>query len=298
METLNSCPICGHEQLAAFLICKDHYVSQEEFHIVSCKACGFKFTNPRPTNVEIGSYYKAENYISHSDSQKGLVNKAYHLVRRYTLVKKLQLILSNKKKPNAISLLDIGCGTGAFLDVCKRAGVNCMGIEPDADARDLAEKKHGLKVGAPESINSITPSSLDVVTMWHVLEHVHELQGTIQKIKELLKPYGRAFVAVPNCTSYDAKHYEKFWAAYDLPRHLYHFSPDDIRRICAQHDLELAQILPMRFDSFYVSMMSEKYMTGNSNYLRAIWIGLKSNFAAIKSGKQFSSQIYIIQKRA
>lgn len=299
MEILKNCPICNSVEQAEFLTCIDHTQSKKEFTIVQCKSCGFKFTNPRPDTTEIGSYYKAEEYISHSDTTKGLMNSLYHLVRKYTLAKKLQLAarlcgIPSTKNPK--SLLDIGCGTGAFLKTCYDAGFKCIGIEPDADVRRSAINNYKIDVRSESELNTLQIESFDIITMWHVLEHVHNLNARIIKIKELLKPYGRAIVAVPNCNSLDAKHYGNKWAAYDVPRHLYHFTPKDITTLFEKHGMKVIETLPMRFDSFYVSMLSEKYKTGDVKYIQAIFQGILSNVSAIKSGLEFSSQIYIIKK--
>ncbi len=300
METLSHCPICNSTDFDQFLTCTDYTVSHKEFSIDQCRSCGFRFTNPRPSANELGSYYKAEEYISHSDSKKGLVNRLYHLVRRYTLIKKLQLIVrlagvklsASKQK----QLLDIGCGTGAFLDICKRAGFTCKGIEPDGDAREHSIKTYDLDVKDEPELDNLPKASFEIITLWHVLEHVPLLNDRILQIKQLMNQSGRVIVAVPNCSSFDAKHYNKYWAAYDLPRHLYHFTPKDIISIFEKNEMKVEQILPMRFDSFYVSMLSEKYKTGRTNYLKALIIGLISNVSAIKTGREFSSQIYVIKK--
>jgi len=300
MEIINTCPVCSSDTFETYLICTDHTVSKKEFTIVKCKSCGFKYTNPRPSEIELGGYYKSDEYISHSDIQKGLVNRLYHFVRKYTLIKKLQLVArltAAVMDNNSKNILDIGCGTGAFLDVCNKAGFNCLGIEPDPDARKIALNKYGVKVMGEEELMNLPNETFDLITLWHVLEHVPRLNERIEKIKVLLKPMGRVIVAVPNCSSYDAKYYKHFWAAYDVPRHLYHFTPEDISRLFVKNGMKVEQCLPMRFDSFYVSMLSEKYKTGKSNFIKAIWIGFKSNFLAIRSGgKQFSSQIYVISK--
>ncbi|MBI2272005.1 MAG: methyltransferase domain-containing protein [Bacteroidetes bacterium] len=299
MEILKTCPICNSAEYTEFLTCTDYTQSKKEFTIVQCKSCGFKFTNPRPDTTEIGSYYKSEEYISHSDTTKGLINRLYHLVRKYTLAKKLQLVVRLCGSPSAKdqkSLLDIGCGTGAFLKICNDAGFKCIGIEPDVDARKLAINNYKLDVRSESELNTLQIESFDIITMWHVLEHVHDLNGRIIKIKDLLKPGGWAIIAVPNCNSLDAKHYGKEWAAYDVPRHLYHFTPKDINELFKKYGMKVIETFPMRFDSFYVSMLSEKYKTGAVNYLRAICQGALSNISAIRSGHEFSSQIYIIRK--
>lgn len=293
MEILSNCPVCNSLNFKPFLICKDNTVSRETFNIIECVSCGFKFTNPRPEENKLGDYYKSEEYVSHSNTNKGLINTAYQMVRKYTLLKKLQLISKFYKTGK---ILDIGCGTGEFLKTFKDAKWQTLGIEPSADVRKMAIEKYGLDVKEEAEIKNLEASGFDVITMWHVLEHVPHLNDRIEDLKRLIKPNGVIVIAVPNCTSLDAKIYAENWAAYDVPRHLYHFSPKDIETVFKNHELKVFRILPMIFDSFYVSMLSEKYRSGKSNIIRAIWNGFRSNLAALKYGKTYSSQIYLIRK--
>lgn len=293
METVSACPICNSSQTKLFLTCKDNTVSRETFKIVECVECGFKYTNPRPEEDKLGAYYQSEDYVSHSNTNKGLINSAYQMVRKYTLLKKLQLVSKFYKTGK---ILDIGCGTGEFLKTFKDAKWETMGVEPSADVRKMAVEKHGLDVREESELKKIPEAGFDVITMWHVLEHVPHLNDRIEDLKRLIKPNGLIVIAVPNCTSLDAKIYKESWAAYDVPRHLYHFSPKDIETVFKNHDLKVFRVLPMIFDSFYVSMLSEKYLTGKSNTIRAVWNGFRSNFSALKTGKTYSSQIYLIRK--
>lgn len=293
MERIEKCPVCDSGEFMAFLNCKDYTVSRETFSIVECSSCNFKFTNPRPPIEKLGEYYKSEEYISHSNTSKGFINSIYQSVRKYTLLKKLQLISKFYKTGN---LLDIGSGTGEFLNTCKNAKWNVLGIEPDERARKLSTENYSINVKPEEDIDHLLTGSFDVITMWHVLEHVPLLNKRIEDLKRLIKPNGIIIIAVPNCNSLDAKIYKEDWAAYDLPRHLYHFTPKDIEKLFKKHDLKLVNTLPMIFDSFYVSMLSEKNRTGKINLLRSMWNGLRSNLNALKTGKTYSSQIYIIRK--
>lgn len=293
MEKLEHCPICNTSQFSPFLACVDHTVSRETFQIVECNSCGFKFTNPRPEGSVLGNYYKSENYVSHSNTKKGFINSTYQSVRKYTLLKKLQLISKYFKTGK---ILDIGCGTGEFLNTCKSAKWETFGIEPDEDARKMAIQNFGLNVQAESELNNFPDASFDVISMWHVLEHVPKLNERIEDLKRLIKPNGIIIIAVPNCSSLDAKSYKEEWAAYDVPRHLYHFTPKDIDTLFKKHQLTTFKILPMIFDSFYVSMLSEKIKTGKTNIIRSTWNGFRSNLAAIKTGKTYSSQIYLIRK--
>ncbi len=293
MERINNCPICNSSQTKLFLVCKDNTVSRETFNIVECISCGFKFTNPRPEAEKLGAYYKSEEYVAHSNTNKGFINSVYQLVRKYTLLKKLKLISEFYKTGK---ILDIGCGTGEFLKTFNDAKWDTLGIEPSADVRKIVIENNGLDVRDEEEIKNLETESFDVITMWHVLEHVPQLNDRIEDLKRLLKPKGILVIAVPNCNSLDAKIYAENWAAFDVPRHLYHFNPNDVDTLFKNHELNVFRVLPMIFDSFYVSMLSEKCKSGKSNIIRAVWNGFRSNFAALKSGKTYSSQIYLIKK--
>jgi len=291
MESIQNCPVCGAYQFEDYLQCIDYTVSRETFTIQSCQSCGFLFTNPRPAESEMGRYYKAEAYISHTDSSKGLINKIYKQVRSITLNQKFSLIkpfLTNNR------LLDVGAGTGAFLDFCKTKGVDVSGVEPDEDARGVAKLNYDLKLDAESAMGTFQDEQFSVITLWHVLEHVANLNERIIELKRVLSRDGRIFIAVPNHTSHDARHYRKHWAAYDVPRHLYHFDEDTIRQLFRKHGLELEKTLPMKFDSTYVSLLSEKYKTGRTNFLSGVFHGVFSNLTA--KPNTWSSQIYVFKK--
>lgn len=294
LKVYEECPICEGQQNKTTLSCLDHTVSQEEFNISECSNCGFWFSNPIPKEEKIGAYYQSEDYISHSNTSKDLISKIYKTVREYTIQKKLKLVKSYSESGK---LLDIGCGTGEFLSACKKGGYDCLGIEPDNGARSMAINNHGLEVKEEEALSQIKENSIDVVSMWHVLEHVYHLQERVSTIKRILSKNGTVIIAVPNRTSFDAKYYNENWAAYDLPRHLYHFREKDIETLFNQHDLKLVKTMPMLFDSFYVSLLSEKYRSSSFHLLRAFSIGLISNLKAkFKKSGSFSSQIYILKK--
>jgi|SRR6185312_6993591 len=294
METLTHCPICQSASLNAFIACKDYTVSKDTFHIVQCASCGFRFTNPRPEEVEAGRYYQSEDYISHSDTRKGLINNLYHYARKFTLKKKLKLVTSVSSKKQG-SLLDLGCGTGAFLNTCKESGWQVQGIEPSADAREFAQTNYGLSLNDVNTWEKITGDSLDVVTAWHVLEHVYKLQDEILQVKRALKSDGTFVVALPNCSSADAQFYGPHWAAYDVPRHIWHFTPADVKRFFEKQGFLLQSVLPMPWDAYYICMLSEKYKMGSVNYGRALVHGWASNNNAKKDANTWSSQIYILK---
>ena len=295
MVTYTSCPVCKSNELVEVFLVKDYTVSGEYFSIEKCKTCTLLFTQNVAEQNEIGRYYASENYISHSDTQAGLVNKLYHLIRKKTLQSKKRLIEGETKKSNG-NILDIGCGTGAFLHTMKTGGWKITGLEPDENAREKAKILYGIEPQPSNNIFNLPDNSYDAITMWHVLEHVHQLHEYIGQLKNMLTDKGKIFIAVPNYTSYDAQHYGEFWAAYDVPRHLYHFSPAGMKRLVEQHGLTIKKIKPMWFDSFYVSMLSEKYKSGKGNLIKAFLMGFISNIKTLFNPDKCSSLIYIIEK--
>jgi 2-polyprenyl-3-methyl-5-hydroxy-6-metoxy-1,4-benzoquinol methylase len=291
----SQCPVCGSLNIAAALTAKDHTVSQQDFSIWHCSNCTARFTQDVPEQNAIGAYYQSDNYISHSDTKKGIVNSLYHLVRKRTLNAKLKLI-TNEVGMMKGALLDIGCGTGAFLNTMKTAGWGITGLEPDDTARTKAKELYGIEPQSPEKLFALQAGAYHAITMWHVLEHVHELHAYIKQLHELLTPKGKIFIAVPNYTSKDADIYKENWAAYDVPRHLYHFSPQSMEQLLITYNLKLTAIKPMWYDSFYVSMLSEKYKNGKGNLIKAFWNGLRSNIKTMGDSSKCSSVIYIIEK--
>ncbi|QKZ15649.1 methyltransferase domain-containing protein [Spirosoma sp. KUDC1026] len=292
METIAVCPVCDTNQFTNVLTCKDYLVSSQNFTIQQCNKCGFKFTNPRPDASTIGSYYKSDQYVSHNDTGGGLINSVYRLVRNYTLRGKVNLI--NKLTGRVGEVLDIGCGTGSFLLACQQAGWNITGVEPDTDARKVAEEK--LSMPVEESIEMVeAKQNFDVISMWHVLEHMPDLNKVVSQLYSLLSNEGTVIIAVPNCASYDADYYKSYWAAYDVPRHFYHFTPDTITALFKKHGFTLTDQKQMPFDAFYISMLSSKYRTGKTNYVESMRVGLTSNSKASKTG-QSSSITYVFKK--
>ncbi|MEO6613376.1 MAG: class I SAM-dependent methyltransferase [Chitinophagaceae bacterium] len=291
----SNCPVCGSPEIKTILSATDHTVSGEVFPIAECGSCSLRFTQDIPDAASIGPYYKSENYISHTNSSKGLINRLYQSVRRRTLQQKRRLVETATHITRG-NLLDVGSGTGAFVHTMKQAGWQVTGLEPDPDARLVA--KQSFQVGLDDSnrIYQLPAASFDAVTLWHVLEHVHDLQGYLAQLKNLLKEDGRLFIAVPNYTSKDAAVYKQDWAAWDVPRHLYHFSPQSMKTLVEKHGLKIVSYKPMWFDSFYVSMLSSKYKNGKTNLVASFFNGLRSNMKAIGKVQRCSSVIYIIGK--
>lgn len=280
------------EKKPIFIEVKDHSVSGERFQLLYDEQLEMLETFPKPALDKLPEYYQSEDYISHTDSKRNLLEKVYHLVRDIALKRKLYLInkVSNKGK----HLLDIGCGTGEFLQTAKKNNWTVVGIEPNKIARQLANQKTNNKVFESTNFAELEPESFDVITLWHVLEHLPNLDDQISLFKKFLKPNGTLFIAVPNYKSFDASYYKEFWAAFDAPRHLWHFSKNSIAVLMSRQSLVIKQILPMKFDAYYVSLLSEKYRNGQMNPIKAFWMGWRSNFKASRSG-EYSSLIYVIE---
>jgi len=278
-----------YQNLEPYLVCKDYTVSLEEYQVMFNKEFDMLVTIPVPKNIS--DYYKSEDYISHTDSKKSLFDKVYQAVKNITLKRKLKLINSFNTKSKKV--LDVGAGTGDFLKVCKMNSWEIFGSEPDSGARNIAAKKG---VNLEKDLSKFQNQQFDVITLWHVLEHVENLQEYITTLKSLLTENGRLIIAVPNFKSYDAIKYKEFWAAFDVPRHLWHFSKTSISKLFSYENMKVEKILPMKFDAYYVVLLSEKYKHKKSKPFSAFINGFKSNFKA-KSTKEYSSLIYVLKKQ-
>ena len=291
VETISICPLCNSTSLEKFLEAKDYTSSKETFTIVKCINCEFTLTNPRPPGTEIGKYYLSDKYISHTGAGKTIFDKVYLTARNFTLKWKFELLNKYQKSGN---LLDFGCGTGEFLAHCQRRKWNITGVEPSENARVKASQNIGKPVAS--NLNEVDNERFDAITLWHVLEHLHELESDLRKIVALLKKDGTIFIAVPNHQSPDAKHYKRFWAGYDVPRHLWHFSKDTMNQMFEKVGLQIIEIKPMKLDAFYVSLLSEAYQNPQASKLSNGWNaflqGVKSNRAA-KVNNNYSSLVYI-----
>jgi 2-polyprenyl-3-methyl-5-hydroxy-6-metoxy-1,4-benzoquinol methylase len=274
-----------------FLTVKDYSVSKETFDLYYDETLDMLITHPQPSLENLGKYYESEDYISHTDNKRSLFEKLYHFIKSIALKNKLNLI--NSFQPKKGRILDIGAGTGDFLSVAKNDGWQTIGVEPSDRAKAIAKNKGVSFVSATSELEN---HSFDVISMWHVLEHVPDLDKQIKELKRLLKPTGTLIIAVPNFKSFDAQHYGKFWAAYDVPIHFWHFSKTAIKLLFENEGMKLEKVLPMKFDSFYVSLLSEKYKSGKMNFVSAFFRGLQSNWKA-KENFEYSSHIYILKNK-
>jgi len=290
----SACPVCGSPAITDKFTVRDYTVTNKEFPVAECNECTLRFTQDIPDAEAIAAYYESENYISHTDTSRGLINNIYKIVRKRTLRQKRKLIEQVTGKESG-DLLDYGSGTGAFLNEMEVAGWRGTGLEPDNGARKVANDLYGLLLRDTDELFDL-PGRYDIITLWHVLEHVHELHATMAQLKKLLAEKGRLLIAVPNYTCYDEKAYDGYWAAYDVPRHLYHFSPRSMQVLMEKNGLNIITCKPLWFDSFYISLLSSKYKKGKPQLIPAFFNGLRSNIKAMGNVKKCSSVIYIIGK--
>ena len=291
MESLDQCPVCGNTEFKTALKCPDHFLTREIFQIQSCTNCKLLITNPRPDVKNSVKYYKSDSYVSHSNSSATIFNRIYKTVRNITLKRKLKMIERFSFKGN---LLDYGCGTGHFISLARQKGWQVHGVEPDDTARTHLSKDIANQV-VPDYAMLPADQKFNVITLFHVLEHVHALDETLRALLDKLDKNGVLFLALPNHLSDDAHRYAEYWAGYDVPRHLYHFNQRSVFQLSKKYGLNIVSTIPMVFDSYYVSMLSEKYQGNKFSFLRGLLNGYRSNRKAKKT-KEYSSLIYVLTK--
>ena len=286
------CPWCGSEKSHLHLQLKDYFLTQEDFKIVECEECHLLYTTPRPDAGEIGKYYQSKNYYSHQENKKGFIPKLYEAVKKVNIKHKFKIATQGL---NTGKMLEIGCGVGDFLHYAEQNGWECYGAEPSEDALKILQSKTNANVVKPEEIEEFPDASFDLICLWHVLEHVDNLKWQIDQLKRLVKPNGRIVIALPNYQSYDACYYRDKWAAYDVPRHLNHFSDVFMRNELTDNNMRYVKSEKLVWDSYYISYLSEQYCHHNLALIRGAWRGMVSNLKAFKSG-QYSSLVYVFKK--
>lgn len=289
----NKCPWCGSDKAQINLWLKDDFLSKEDFHICECLNCGLLYTMPRPSKEKIGEYYKSEEYYSHQENKKGFIPRLYENVKKVNLKHKYELAT---KGLTTGKLLDIGCGVGDFLHTAEAHGWQCTGVEPSEEAKAIARQRTQAKLMSSEDQEQLPDASFDVITMWHVLEHVDDLRWQVTQLQRLIKPNGRIVIALPNYKSYDGQFYKEHWAAYDVPRHLSHFNRTTIAKILKTNDLKLIKTDKLKWDAYYISYMSEQYKIHKLPLVKGVYRGWLSNMKARRSG-EWSSVVYIFEKK-
>lgn len=289
----NKCPWCGSDKAQINLWLRDEFLTKEDFHICECLNCGLLYTMPRPSKDKIGAYYKSEEYYSHQENTKGFIPKVYERVKKTNLKHKYKLATNGL---NVGKLLDIGCGVGDFLHTAEMHGWKCTGVEPSEDAKAIAQKRMQGEIFSSEELENMPDGCFDLITMWHVLEHVDDLKWQVEQLRRLVKPDGRIVIALPNYKSYDGQYYKELWAAYDVPRHLNHFNKTTLAKIFKTSGLELIKMDKLKWDAYYISYMSEQYKLHSLPLVRGIYRGWISNCRARRSG-EWSSLVYVFEKK-
>ena len=297
MIHLSKCLICDSENISNYLECRDHFLSGEIFELYLCGTCGFLFTQHHPSEKESAGYYDSDEYASHNSGSTGFFNTIYRLARKIMLAGKRRLVFRTTGMKSG-RLLDIGSGSGHFLSEMKNAGWDVRGIEISDKARSISEKLFSLNVIHPGSTVSLKSGTYDCITLWHVLEHFHDPFRYAGEIKRLLKEDGICIAALPNASSYDARHYSGSWAAYDVPRHLWHFSPDTFRLFSEKAGLRLQKIIALPPDVFYISMLSEKYKGSGMYFIKGLLWGSWFSFLSLFRKHRSSSLVYILENKS
>lgn len=291
---ISECFACMGNEFQKDLALKDYFLSGEEFSLIKCSMCGLLYTWPVPGPDTIETYYESKDYISHNARSFSLETFIYRQARFFALKNKLAMIRKYVKQG---LILDIGAGTGEFLNHCKKNGWQVYGIEPNAAARKIAFDLYGIQLMEPELTDNYEKEHCDVITMWHVLEHVYDPLHQLNLNHSLLKPGGLLVLALPDHNSWDAQHYGKFWAAWDVPRHLFHFTEESIKFLAQRSGFHMLEKHPLKLDAYYISLLSEKYVHGKTNFIKAFFKGYQSNLLAKKGNFGYSSQVYLLQRK-
>lgn len=265
------------------ITCIDHLVTGDSFVLEPHGGYDILQTTPQPKQNE--KYYDHPNYISHKTKGKSIFFIAYSQFRQWNHSYKIKII--NKHTESKGKLLDFGAGTGSFVEYANKHNWQAEGYEPNS-------KAHGPKIKYRSKWSNSKP--YDVITAWHVVEHLPDPRAFFEKSLKSLNDNGKFFVALPNYKSWDAKKYGAMWAGYDVPRHLWHFSPKGFISMVRDCGLEIENTYPLRLDAYYVSLLSERNRQSKFPWLKALWSGWRSNYAA-KQSKNYSSLIYVLKKR-
>lgn len=290
-EDITICPVCGQNRPGDFLQITDHFLSKETFTVVECSGCRFRWITPRPVATEIGGYYQSEEYISHDSAGGGWLTRLYRLARTVSIRGKYKIV---DRWSGGKTLLDIGCGTGEFAAYVATKGYTVRGVEPGEKARQYATGTHGFPVAETLGEVAAERPRFGCITLWHVLEHLHDLNGSMEMIRSMIDPGGVVVVAVPNCDSWDARHFGTHWAAWDVPRHLYHFNAATLTMLAEKHGFAVKAVMPQKMDAYYVSLLSGKYRHGSASYLKAFFLGFWSNLKAGTGDRGHSSLIFLL----
>jgi 2-polyprenyl-3-methyl-5-hydroxy-6-metoxy-1,4-benzoquinol methylase len=293
---ISTCPVCGSPEFefSHYLNVPDWLVSKENFELKKCGNCSFIFTANAPLLENAGPYYESEEYVEHTDTNKGLIYGVYHQARKLMLKFKLSNIRSYSK---STKLLDIGSGSGYFINYMKQNGYNVSGVEISDKAVALCKDKFDISVNSPtEFLAEKLPKDFDIITMWHVFEHVYSFNEYFDILHKSLKENGHVFVALPNPNCFEAKHYKNYWNGFDTPRHLWHFTPKTFKQFAEGHGFEMISMKRLPLDPFFNAMVSSSYKSGLKFLPYTFTIGLISFINGLINRDKASSLIYILKK--
>jgi 2-polyprenyl-3-methyl-5-hydroxy-6-metoxy-1,4-benzoquinol methylase len=292
----DKCPLCNSEDIGEWLNVPDHFLTGEQFALTQCSSCGFLFTQDHPDSDEIDRYYESADYISHNDSAGGFFASVYMIAREFMLRRKRKMVCRATGLKNG-NILDIGSGTGHFLSVMRARGWQVKGLEINDKARAFSIAEFGLEVLSPASIGSLPSASFDAITLWHVLEHLQNPFSYASEIVRFLNPGGVCLVALPNSSSFDARHYNEFWAAYDVPRHLWHFTPETFKLFAEKSGFEIISVRSLPLDVIYISLLSEKYRRSALHFIRGLVKGVWFMALSLFLKNRNSALVYILKKK-
>lgn len=263
----------------------DYFLSKEKFFVQKTSTPGVLETSPKPKSIK--KYYASSKYLSHN-KEKTLFAWVYFFFKKISIASKVRTIKSFKK--NFISLLDYGAGDGFFVHSLRQKKIDAVGYDPF-----FKYNEKGM-YNDPNFFKKNNLNKFDIITMWHSLEHTQSYSQALENAKSMLSDKGVLIVACPNYKSFDSEYYKRYWAGYDVPRHLWHFSPKGMRVVFSSLGFELLKTKGMFWDPFYVSMVSEKYKSSKLWFIKGFFVGLASCLASIFN-KNPSSVVYVAKKR-
>jgi len=275
MKSYN-CYICKTSNYKPYVTIKD-ILNINSFTIAQCD-CGFCFVNPRPSEKELKKYYHTDDYLPHSKG-KGVLFLLYRIVQKISFYNKFLLLRNLKEK---ITHLDYGGGDGRFSNyVNSKENATSSFYDPyykNSLNADFKKKEY------------------NIITLWHVLEHAYDLDILFENIEKSLENRGKLVVAVPNFDSLERNIYKENWAAYDLPRHLYHFNNISLEKLLRSKGYKIIDKKRMLFDTFYISILSSMKIS-NISVIKSLFVALFISIKVIIKGPEFSSSLlYVCEK--
>lgn len=269
---------------------KDYLVTGNSFEVRLDQQTQIAYTHPQPNEEELGQYYASEEYISHGNKKRSVIERIYAIAQNIMLKQKEQWLTKHSTQNKRY--LDFGCGTASLVAYLNGKNWDSYGVEPSEKARNFSAVAERLY----PSIEELPQKEFDAIALWHVLEHLPDPAKFLKTFYDRLDQQGHLFLALPNFNSYDAKHYGNFWAAYDVPRHLRHFSARGIIQLCEENGFAFVESKGLAFDAFYVSYLSEQHQKNKFAFIKGMMVGCWSNLLALFT-QEYSSKLYVFKKK-